>query len=157
MFYTKVVCLLAAILVIAYTPAATGEGTCDDCLGKGMLELMDKLEQKRDCWFNTNHHILLRLKVINFECLLETFYAILKYNNEVIKEECKREVQLNKCSMSDADLKTICLYDNLRTVTETYNDQEQCNGAQIKSSHLTIANKLLTGVLTGLGKVHPDC
>ncbi|XP_011295091.1 uncharacterized protein LOC105262252 [Musca domestica] len=164
MFHNRVCLGLAAFLVIIALTAspisaddAAAPTPCKGCSGEAMMDLIGKFEVKRKCWFDSNHHVIMKLKLWNLIALVEDFKMVITNNNAVVAEECKKEVALEKCDITDTDTASECLMENLKIVVAAYRDQEACHGKAIRSRLFTVAKKLLFGSFVGWGMMHPDC
>ncbi|XP_011295087.2 uncharacterized protein LOC105262251 [Musca domestica] len=160
MLNTKLCFIVGVFLVIFTTPTRSADlvnTKCLDCAGDSMLTLVEKYSEKLECWMDTNHHVIVKLQVYNLMELAENFKSVVDKNNEVVADECQKEVALESCDSKDWDKDCYCAMDNLRTVVEAYRDQEKCNGQLIESPMLKIASRLVLGSFVGWGFIHPDC
>lgn len=130
---------------------------CKDCLGDTMIELMDKYAEKEHCWLDSKHYMIVKLKIFNLIALIENFKKGIIGNNRVVSTDCEKKTDLPECESTDVNAKADCLMANLKSLIETFAEQEKCHGKSLTSLPMKIAIKLLSGSFVGWAKIHPDC
>ncbi|XP_075157904.1 uncharacterized protein LOC142231171 [Haematobia irritans] len=130
---------------------------CFECRGDQLIEAIDDLAEKRQCWFQPENHYLLQFKTETLNNIAEIMELLYTTSTKKALEKCRHFLELS-CSVShDFDYLSKCTVENVQRYAKAYNDLEQCTGKVNDPINLELLKKAIVAGIIMWNEIHPDC
>uniref|UniRef100_A0A1I8PBG9 Protein sleepless n=1 Tax=Stomoxys calcitrans TaxID=35570 RepID=A0A1I8PBG9_STOCA len=154
----KFIYALGALWVLQLVSFQTASAVeCLECRGDSLIEAIDDVVFKSQCWFKPEHHFLLDFKM----AVLNEIYHILEnlYDSTNSKSEvkCRHDLEINCPSTTVGHSLMECETNHMKTLARAYRDLELCNGKSNDPINLELVKKAIIAGVVILGQVHSCC
>lgn len=144
---------------MGYARAQSRIADCVACVGKDLVQGMQTISQKRECWFNPQHHYMVQFKDQMMGTIYEEFERLVKSANLEAPEKCKQDVVFTSCKdiADNEDDEAKCYIDQSLALAQLYSVQEECSKRILDPSQATFLLRFMSGVISGWQEIHTTC